>query len=67
MSKSHENVRKFAQCIEDARAGDANWQRFLRTRLADTSRSMPLDLLLLLSEVSLKYRREELLKETGLD
>lgn len=65
MSKSHENVRKFAQCIVDARAGHKGCEQFLRVRLANIARTMPLELVLLLSEMIQGYRRDELREDAG--
>lgn len=65
VSQSHENVRKFAKCIVDARAGDAASEKFLRVRLETTAKSMPLELVLLLSEMIGGYRRDELREDAG--
>jgi hypothetical protein len=58
-----DNVRRYKDAIERARNGDAGMEKFLRMRLATTAATMPLVVLLEVSEALLDGRRGELRNE----
>lgn len=57
------HLRMYDHSIEMARTGKPNHERFLRVRLREYADTMPLDLLLEISEVILRHRRRELQQE----
>lgn len=61
--ESFENVRIYEQMIQKAREGNEDAQRFLRRRIENSVNLIPLSLLILISEITLEHRKEELRRE----